>query len=189
MLQVSGELNPRMFGPSAKPELPKDLSNLAWKADEKPEDQNRRSIYVLAKRNLRYPLFDAFDLPDMHHSCARRPTTITAPQALLLLNSEFSCDRAQHWAGKLLAEDSDDDSALVTRSYQAAVGRTQQSDENTIGREFIKAQTAAAEARAVTDDESVMPIPMPTGMKVARGRALVDFCQALLNTNEFLYID
>ena len=189
MLQVSGELNPRMFGPSAKPQLPKDLSNLAWKPDEKEEDQNRRSIYVLAKRNLRYPLFDAFDLPDMHHSCARRPTTITAPQALLLLNSEFSCDRARHWAGRLLADDSDDDAALVTRAYKAAFGRAPQSDEIVMGREFIQAQTAAAETRAAAADETVMPIPMPSGMKAARGRALVDFCQALLNTNEFLYLD
>jgi 3',5'-cyclic AMP phosphodiesterase CpdA len=189
MLQVSGEMNPRMFGPSAKPQLPKDLSNLAWKPDEKEEDQNRRSIYVLAKRNLRYPLFDAFDLPDMHHSCARRPTTITAPQALLLLNSEFSCDRARHWAGRLLADDSDDDAALVTRAYKLAFGRAPQTEEIAIAREFIHVQTAAAEARAPTADETVMPIPMPSGMKAARGRALVDFCQALLNTNEFLYLD
>lgn len=198
MLQVAGELSLRMFGPSARPQLPKDVSSQAWKPDEKEEDQNRRSIYVLAKRNLRYPLFDAFDLPDMHHSCARRPTTITAPQALLLLNSEFSCDRARHWAGRLLAEDGDVDATLVTRAYKVAFGRAPQEDEIATAREFIHAQTAAGDARAAgqTADGSgepsydeVTPIPMPSGMKAARGRALVDFCQALLNTNEFLYID
>ncbi len=49
-------------------------------------DRQRRSIYILAKRNMRYPLFDAFDWPDLHNSCSRRVMTTTAPQALLLLN-------------------------------------------------------------------------------------------------------
>ena len=73
MLTVSGELNPRPFGVSARPKLPDRISSYAWKADAKPEDQDRRSVYVFAKRNLRYPLFDAFDLPDMHNSCAGGP--------------------------------------------------------------------------------------------------------------------
>ena len=70
VLQVSGDLNLRMYGPSAHPELPDGLGNYAWKPDAQAEDRNRRSIYVLAKRNLRLPLLDAFDLPDMHNSCA-----------------------------------------------------------------------------------------------------------------------
>ena len=95
MLAVTGELNPRMFGVSARPKLPARISSYAWKADAKPEDQNRRSIYVFAKRNLRYPLFDAFDLPDQHNSCSRRAVTTTAPQALLLLDGEFALERAR----------------------------------------------------------------------------------------------
>ena len=100
MLAVTGELNPRMFGVSARPKLPAHISSYAWKADAKPENQNRRSIYVFAKRNLRYPLFDAFDLPDQHNSCSRRAVTTTAPQALLLLDGEFALDRARSsWRG------------------------------------------------------------------------------------------
>ncbi len=95
MLDVAGDLNLRMYGPSAHPELPDGLGNHAWKPDAKPEDRNRRSIYVLAKRNLRLPLLDAFDLPDMHNSCARRSSTTTAPQALLMLNSEFALGEAR----------------------------------------------------------------------------------------------
>jgi gamma-glutamyltranspeptidase/glutathione hydrolase len=43
----------------------KKWGKLAWKADARTEDRNRRSIYVIAKRNLRYPLSDIFDLPDI----------------------------------------------------------------------------------------------------------------------------
>ncbi len=103
MLALSGELNPRMFGPSARPLLPAGMSRYAWKPDVNPRDRNRRSIYVLAKRNQRYPLFEAFDLPDMHNSCACRPTTTTAPQSLMLLNSGPVLRRSQASARMLLA--------------------------------------------------------------------------------------
>ena len=104
------------------------MGNYAWKPDPKSEDRNRRSIYVLAKRNLRLPLFDAFDLPDMHNSCARRSTTTTAPQALLLLNSEFTLDcgaalgRAVAGGGKAIRRSRHaDDRPLIAAAYRRSV--------------------------------------------------------------------
>src|SRR5262249_14378068 len=49
LLALSGQLSLRMYGPSARPALPENISKYAWKADDKPEDRNRRSVYVLAK--------------------------------------------------------------------------------------------------------------------------------------------
>ena len=115
MLLISGELNLRMFGPSARPKLPANISKYAWTPDARVEEQNRRSIYVLARRNMRFPLFDAFDLPDMHNSCSRRLNTTTAPQALLLLNGDFTRERALKIAGNLA-------SALVGAASRAAPG-------------------------------------------------------------------
>src|SRR5262249_33808933 len=58
MLQIAGELNLEMHGPSARPLLPAGVSDrYAWEPDKDPSKRNRRSVYVLAKRNLRYPLF------------------------------------------------------------------------------------------------------------------------------------
>ncbi|HEV3003272.1 MAG TPA: DUF1549 and DUF1553 domain-containing protein, partial [Pirellulales bacterium] len=115
MLAISGELNPRMYGPSIRPELPEGLSkSYAWAADERHDDRQRRSVYVLAKRNLHYPLFEAFDQPDMHHSCPRRADTTTAPQSLVLLNGELALDRARHWAERLLGEHRHDLLALIS---------------------------------------------------------------------------
>ena len=58
LLQIAGQLNLRMFGPSAQPELPQVLADTryGWDPDKNAEDRNRRSIYVLAKRNMRLPL-------------------------------------------------------------------------------------------------------------------------------------
>jgi hypothetical protein len=82
MLAASGELNLRVGGPSVYPELPAELSaRYGWKATPDRSQRNRRSVYVVSKRNLRLPLFDAFDSPDSHGACCRRDITTTAPQA------------------------------------------------------------------------------------------------------------
>src|SRR5205085_2563922 len=103
-LQASGQLCLRMYGPSARPELPKVLmeNSFSWDPDERPVDRNRRSVYVIARRNLKYPLFAAFDEPDRINSCPRRAATITAPQALARLNGGFMMDQARAMGGRLL---------------------------------------------------------------------------------------
>jgi hypothetical protein len=174
-LQLSGDLVERMFGPSVRPELPAGVaSKAAWEPEKQPHERNRRSIYVLAKRNLRYPLFDVFDLPDMHNSCPRRSATTTAPQALALLNGEFTLEQAQRWCGRLLEETGGDTTALVRAAWRQAYGREVKEDELQAALEFVTRQAAATGA---------------AGNGTAAGAALVDFCHAMINSNELLYVD
>ncbi|HEV3138625.1 MAG TPA: DUF1549 and DUF1553 domain-containing protein, partial [Pirellulales bacterium] len=138
MLELAGQLNDEMFGPSARPELPSGIApKLAWQPDATAGQRNRRSIYVIAKRNMRYPLLDIFDLPDMHNSCPQRSITTTAPQALALLNSEFTIEQAQHWSGRLLGEHGLDLAALVRAAYVAAFARPASDEQLRIAREFL----------------------------------------------------
>lgn len=166
MLALSGELNFRPFGRSARPKLPDHISKYAWKPDAYLEDQHRRSIYVFAKRNMRYPLFDVFDLPDMHNSCARRLTTTTAPQALLLLNGDFALERGKHLAAALHQRCGGDEVRMIAQGYRLAWGRRPRAEEIQLARRFLRTRS---EAR--------------------RRAAFADFCHALLCTNEFLFLD
>src|SRR5262245_37872672 len=76
----------KMGGPSVLPELPSGLSvRGGWKVSADEAERDRRSIYILVRRNTRYPMFEAFDMPDTHESCARRNVTTTPVQALTLL--------------------------------------------------------------------------------------------------------
>ena len=195
VLSVSGDLDTRMYGPSVHPDLPDGLGNYAWKPDARAEDRNRRSIYVMAKRNLRLPLLDAFDLPDMHNSCARRSSTTTSPQALLMLNSEFTLGEARCWSGRLISQlpkeghdQAADDRALIAAAYGQAYGRQPTSAELDLCAKFIIDQAAAIEQRGTLDKES-LPVPPPASQPPAHAAAIVDFCHALLNSNEFLYVD
>jgi hypothetical protein len=180
-LALAGELNLRMYGTSARPKLPDKISNYAWKADAKPEDQNRRSIYVFVKRNMRYPLFDAFDWPDLHNSCSRRVTTTTAPQALLLLNGDFVRERAEKIGTALLARYGERDAELVAHAYRTAWGRSPTADEVRLGVKFLSTQAETIRTRG---DAAGAKEP-----DAVRATAVADFCHALLNTNEFLYVD
>ena len=55
------------------------------------------------------PDFEAFDRPDANASCPRRGRSTTAPQSLMLLNSEFSDARARDLTAILNTRESVDE--------------------------------------------------------------------------------
>ncbi len=168
MLVVCGQLNTQLLGPSVRPPLPEGISKrYAWKMDADEANHARRSIYVFVKRNMRFPLFDAFDLPDLHSSCGQRSSTTTAPQALLMLNSEVTLEFARQWAERLIQRHGDDRRALVTDAYVGAFGRSASEDEVGAALAFLIERTR----ESVAND------------------AVTDFCHAILNANEFIMID
>jgi hypothetical protein len=183
-----------MYGPSAKPELPQVLedSKYGWDPDQKPVDRNRRSIYVLAQRNMRLPILASYDQPDMQNSCPRRTCTITAPQALEMLNGELTEDTARHWSGKLLSDCDNqghlDEVKLVREAYTQALGRPPQDAEIQSAEKFVDDQ-AAAIAKESSPSEKQLPLPLPAKLNRAKAAAIVDLCHALLCSNEFLYVD
>lgn len=112
LLAVSGLLKPYDAGKPRWPTVPDELlvaqpaileamegkdggRMQGWYADS-TEDTDVRSIFLVRKRCLPIPFLQAFDLPDTTVSCARRDTTVVAPQALMLLNSPegIRCARA-----------------------------------------------------------------------------------------------
>jgi len=189
LLQMAGQLNLRMYGPSARPELPQSLmvSRYAWDPDSKQQDRNRRSVYVFARRNMRYPMLGAFDPPDMINSCARRSTTTTAPQALTLLNGDFAAAQSRFWAGVLTSQPSSD-AGLIEAAYVQAYGRRPGADEIQAAERFLALQSEKIAAAGEIAPSS-LPEPVPPDVWPAKAAAIVDFCHALLNSTELLYID
>ncbi len=106
MLAVSGELNPRMGGPGVIAPLEKEVKDLIfteaevvdlWPVDRDPAEHARRSLYLFRKRNVRYPLFDAFDAPDTQSACPRRATSTHALQALTLSTANWRPVGLESW--------------------------------------------------------------------------------------------
>ena len=187
-LMVSGLLNEKVGGPSVFPELPAGAGKPrgGWKVSPEP-DQNRRSVYIFVRRNARYPMLEAFDMPDTHESCGRRNQTITAPQAMSLLNGKVSLQWAEAFAGRVLKQAGTDPNAQVESAYLLAFGRKPDGFEKDSVLTFFAKQKPVIAERTAAGEKLALPPSIPAGYEPAQAAALVDFCQMLLNSNEFVY--
>jgi hypothetical protein len=164
MLAVSGRLNLKAGGPGIVLPVESDLVELLykpsqWQVTAGAGEHDRRSIYLLAKRNLRLPFMAVFDQPDLQVSCARRESSTHAPQALELLNGRLSNDLAAAFAQRLLREAPGDVARQVELAYRLATGRPPEARERALAMEFISRQ--------------------PLG----------EFALAMFNLNGFLYVE
>lgn len=187
-LAVSGLLNAKVGGPSVMPELPAGMPppRGGWKVSS-AEDQNRRSVYIFVRRNSRYPMLEVFDMPDTHESCGRRNNTITAPQALSLLNGNVVLSWAQSFAGRVLTEAGPDSKKQIERAYELAYSRKPDGTERDALETFLQKQRGIISERAQAGKKLALPPSMPESVDKVHAAALVDLCHMLLNSNEFVY--
>ncbi|MDA1274906.1 MAG: DUF1549 and DUF1553 domain-containing protein [Verrucomicrobia bacterium] len=187
-LAVAGLLNPKMGGPSVFPELPPGMSvRGGWRLNSEESERNRRSIYVFVRRNTRYPLFESFDMPDTHESCARRNRTTSPLQALNLLNSEPALKWAQGFAGRVMESTGSTTEERIDRAYQLAYSRTPSPGERKMVGEFLKNQEAIISERIADGEEVALPRGATQSVNPTYAAAMVDFCHMLMNSNEFVY--
>jgi len=164
MLATSGRLNLKSGGPSVMVPVDDELTKLLykpsqWQATTNREEQDRRSIYLFAKRNLRLPFFETFDAPTSLVSCARRESSTHAPQALELLNGKLSNDLAAAFAARLSKESGGDLDRLVDRGFRLALGRPPTPEERSISLGYLHDQDAAEFALALFNLNGFLYVP------------------------------
>jgi hypothetical protein len=173
MLAVSSQLNPRMYGPSMYPRIPREAieghsdPNIVWKPSAEKETA-RRSIYIHVKRSLLVPLLETLDFCDTARTAARRSVTTVAPQALTLFNSEFVNRQAQHLADRLEKEVGPDPGKQIERVFLLALCRLPNEREKSTLLKYLEAQAQGG----------VIPL-----------EARAQMCRVVLNLNEFVYPD
>jgi hypothetical protein len=190
-LAVAGLLNPTIGGPSIFPKLPEGMPTPrgGWKVNDDADDRNRRSIYVFVRRNTRYPLFDSFDMPDPHESCARRNVTTSPIQALHLLNDRLTLAWAQSFAGRVLDCAGDTFDRQIETAFLLAYARKPDQQEKQIAREFFRNHVKILAERAQSSEELALPPGLSASADPLHAAALVDFCHMLINANEFVYVN
>ena len=105
-------------------------------------------------------MLEVFDRPDGIGSCARRNRSTTAPQALILMNNSFMQVQSGAFAKRVRELAGDDAGKQIDRAYLLALARPPSATERATALKFL----------------------------APGGDALVDFCHALLNINEFVYV-
>lgn len=164
MLTVSGQLNSKSCGPSVllpvDPELVAQLYKPSqWIVTPGENSHFCRSVFLIAKRNLRLPFMEVFDQPALLTSCGRRETSTHAPQALELMNGRIANVLAEKFAARLATEAGSDPARQIERASWLAVGRPPTDKERKLALEFLRHQP------------------------------LKEYALAMFNLNSFLYVN
>jgi mono/diheme cytochrome c family protein len=206
MLAVSGWLNSKAFGPPV-PVKEDEVGQIVLGIPNRdgagrftaavplpPGDDARRSVYVQARRTQPLAVLDTFDWATTEPNCESRNSSTATPQALLLLNGDFVIAQSEAFAERVRVEAGPDVQAQAVRAWRFAYGVEPTADELAGAMAFLRDQ--AELFRAAPPPTPPNP-PAPVKGKTAppapplppEARALAVFCQALLSSNRFLYVD
>src|SRR5262249_40024736 len=132
----------------------------------------RRSLYQQQRRGSMPAFQPLFDGPSaVLESCGRRHVSTVPLQALYLLNNEFAAERAKAFARRVQKEVGDDRERQIEAAFALALGRAPEAGEGAAARRFFQAHAAG------------------TGADTEASQELVHLCQALMNVNEFVYLE
>jgi hypothetical protein len=175
MLCASGEIAEKMYGPYVMCNRD-DEGAVVVREDQ--EGARRRSLYLQQRRTQVNSLLELFDAPTIVNNCPVRGTSTVPSQSLALLNSSFVRARAVAFAAAARRSPAapsgspgtgSASEARIRRAITVAFGRAPTAAEQAASSQFLAQQTASYSA----NEES----------------AWRDFCQMLLASNAFLYVE
>jgi hypothetical protein len=135
-------------------------------------------------RNNLYTLFEQFDFPDPTMPTGSRNSTVVAPQALLMMNSELVMDSAEEFARLLLAQ-TGDDAGRIRAAYHSALGRLPTEAETRRALTFIGDLIAVRWPTKAVENGDTTALD---GHSTTPQQAWALFCQSLFASNEFIYV-
>jgi hypothetical protein len=139
ILAVSGKLNPALFGPGFQDfviEKPEHSPHYQYHLHD-PDDprSHRRSIYRFIVRSQQQPFMTTLDCADPSMLVDKRNESLSALQALALLNNSFMLSMSKHFAERVAKEGAELD-AQMERAFWLALGRGPSEAEQRDLREF-----------------------------------------------------
>lgn len=176
ILTVSGQLDRTLGGPPI-PLDPRPDGLVVINTGSLPAGTtaNRRSVYILARRNYHLTFLRVFDQPIVARNCAGREPSAVVTQSLALLHDDFMLEQSAALAARVEREAAGLASGEIVRSaWRLALGRAPNDDE-------VQWSVALLERHRKRFAEK-------SDEKTARHQSLARLCQTLLNTNEFLYV-
>jgi len=160
VLFVSGKLNNQLGGPGFEDFNYQDAyAPIYTYITADKPELWRRSIYRYIVRTTPDRFLTTMDCPDPANLTAQRQTTTTPLQSLALYNNEFILKQAGYFADRLKQESGPHQEAQVHRAFKLAFGRS------------------------ATDEETRLAIDL------VNRQGVFSLCRALLNSNEFVYVD
>jgi len=126
------------------------------------ETNKRRTVYGFVSRNKLDGMLALFDFPNPNITSEKRNMTGSPAQELFFLNSGFIAQRAQALARRAGAGPTRDQTSRIHAAYRILFGRAPSRDELQLGENFLQPDQSDGWQR---------------------------YAQALLNSNEFLFVN
>lgn len=191
-LAISGLLCRDIGGPSVKPYQPAGLWEESGTGKSYQQDHGdklyRRSLYTFWRRTAPPPTMLTFDATSREVCTAKRETTATPLQALVLLNDPQFIEAARVLATRLLKDSSLDLDDRIRHAFRLATGRVPVASEVDILRRLHAEQLAgfksspAEAAKFLAIGES----PQDEALPVEELAATTVLIAAVLNHDEFV---
>jgi hypothetical protein len=195
---AAGTLNLKLGGRPVVPPLAEDeiaplRERWHWPVSADPAEHTRRGMYILVRRNFRFPMFEVFDAPVSSVSCPARDVTTVAPQALWSLNNGNVYRQAQAFAGRVVSEAGVEPHRWVDRAWMIALARPPSPAEKQEAIDLVNKfgqpdGQPGSDSQANGAPRADLPVSL-TALPPSQAAALVKLCLALYNLNEFAFVD
>ena len=123
-------------------------------------------------------VLETFDVPSVAPNCTKRSDSNVAPQALLLMNSDFIVKYSQLFAAHVLQNGGATVKEKIAYAWQRAFG--QKVSEELLGE---LAEFLALQQQELQQGDSNLKV------EDAKTTAFEMLCQALFASNQFIYVD
>ncbi|MGE5193506.1 MAG: DUF1549 domain-containing protein, partial [Deltaproteobacteria bacterium] len=158
VLDVSGKLDLKMGGPSDRQFFFRDDHSPVYDYERFDVDSPasfRRSVYRFVVRSVPDPFMECLDCADPSLLTPKRNTTLTALQALSLLNNQFMVRQAEHFADRLGAATPDHD-RQIELAYELAFARKPTPAEQRLVREYAAKNGLANACRVILNSNEFL---------------------------------
>ncbi|MCS5584224.1 MAG: DUF1553 domain-containing protein, partial [Pseudomonadales bacterium] len=189
VLMVSGLYNNKMHGPVI-PVMEDGVGQIvigieALDGERKPRaanglagEEHRRSIYIEVRRSRPLAVLAAFDIATTTPNCTQRASSNVAPQSLLLMNSDFMVEYARSFAESIYRQAGPHLQDQLRFAWKTAFAEEASPENLQALTEFIAKQS-----------EQILADNPKFDAAATQMKALEIACQALLGSNQFLYVD
>jgi hypothetical protein len=158
ILAVSGNFDLTMGGPSVRQFYFKDDHSPVYdyaRHDVDGPGNRRRSIYRFVVRSVTDPFMDTLDCADPSLLTPKRNTTMTALQALAMLNDPLVTRQAEHFADRL-RRDAKSSEKQIERAYRLCFGRSATKEETRTAKSYISKHGLANFCRLLFNSNEFM---------------------------------
>lgn len=191
ILQASGNLDQRMYGHSVGV-VEDDVGQVVAS-----EAMPRRSIYLEVLRSKPISFLTAFDTPVMETNCDRRAVSTVAPQALMLLNSDFILKQSEKMSQRLISEAASTPTANGQLDIDGSAAKLPDGGKNLLI-QAIGAWPIAYQRNITPEELSLLTEYLrvqwqnyvTTGnTENVQTKLLTNLCQSILSSHEFIYVE